>query len=144
MIQYSVQEYTGYHCLDQIQNYTWRIKGIHIFPVLLNTSSMSPIMCEIHLNSGLAEIMAPGLVNSKRLFLKRHVKNPFCDSLTLLFLLPAAVLQVLDVVVLDRLLQLVQRRSAVFLLEPLVYVIRYAHVLRFPGHHQPHGPEIPA
>jgi len=48
-----------------------------------------------------------------------------------------------DEVALDRFLQLVQRRSAVLLLKTRVHVVRRAHVLRLPGHHQPDGPETP-
>lgn len=61
-------------------------------------------------------------------------------SFTLLFLFPAAILQVFDVVALDRFLKLIQRSSTVLLLKAFIYIVWYTHVLRFPGNHQPHGP----
>lgn len=63
--------------------------------------------------------------------------------LTLLFLLPAAALQVFDIVALYGFLEFVQRSAMIFLLKTFIHIVRHTHVLRFPGHHQPHGPETP-
>lgn len=57
----------------------------------------------------------------------------------LLFLLPAAALQVFNVVTLYGLLQLLQGLPTVLLLEALVHVVGHTHILGLPGDHQAHG-----
>lgn len=63
------------------------------------------------------------------------------QHLTLLFLLPTTRLDVINVILLYRLLQVTERCSSVGLLKVFVHKIRHLQVLRFSGDGVAQGPE---
>lgn len=70
-----------------------------------------------------------------------HQLKPLLEYLTLLFLLPTTRLDVINVILLYRLLQLTQRCSPVDLIKVFIHKVRHLQVLSFSRNGVAHGPE---